>query len=179
MIYFTSDMHLGHENILRFANRPFESVQEMNNTLIANYNALVREEDTVYILGDLAYRIPLAEANEIIAGLNGKKHLIAGNHDKKYDESLFEEVVDYRQLHTNGKHFTLMHYPMLEWEKMRCGSIMLHGHMHNIGMDYNIECKKNGIRRFDVGVDANGFYPVAITTIIDFIDNVDTVPFDL
>lgn len=96
MIYFTSDLHLGHENILRFANRPFGSVEEMNRTLIANYNALVREEDTVYILGDLTYRIPLTEAEPLIAKLNGKKHLIKGNHDKNYDKSLFEEVVDYK-----------------------------------------------------------------------------------
>ncbi len=170
MIYFTSDLHLGHENILRFANRPFDNIEEMNRTLIANYNALVSNEDTVYILGDLAYRIPVTEANEIISRLNGKKHLIVGNHDKNYDRSLFEEVVDYKQLHTHSKYFTLMHYPMLEWAKMRCKSIMLHGHMHNEGMDYNIECRKNGIRRFDVGVDANNFCPVAITTIIEFME---------
>lgn len=170
MIYFTSDLHLGHENILRFANRPFDSVKEMNRTLIANYNALVREEDTVYILGDLTYRIPLTEAETLIAKLNGRKHLIKGNHDKNYDKSLFEEVVDYKQIHEYCRHFTLMHYPMLEWAKMRCGSIMLHGHIHNIGIDYNMECKKNNILRYDVGVDANNFYPVAITTILDFID---------
>lgn len=170
MIYFTSDLHLGHENILRFVNRPFGSVEEMNRTLIANYNALVREEDTVYILGDLTYRIPLTEAETLIAKLNGRKHLIKGNHDKNYDKSLFEEVVDYKQIHEYCRHFTLMHYPMLEWAKMRCGSIMLHGHMHNIGTDYNMECKKNHILRYDVGVDANSFYPVAITTILDFID---------
>lgn len=170
MIYFTSDLHLGHENVLRFNNRPFDSVEEMNHTLIENYNSVVGAEDTVYILGDLAYRIPLTEANELIACLNGRKHLLKGNHDKNYDTGLFEEIVDYKQIHDYDRHFILMHYPMLSWAKMRVGSIMLHGHMHNIGADYNVECRDNNILRFDVGVDANGFYPVAITDIISFID---------
>ena len=78
--------------------------------------------------------------------------------------------MDYKQIHEYCRHFTLMHYPMLEWAKMRCGSIMLHGHMHNIGTDYNMKCKKNQILRYDVGVDANGFCPVSITTILDFIN---------
>lgn len=82
MIYFTSDLHLGHESILRFSKRPFRNTKEMNRTLIANYNALVRNEDTVYILGDLTYKIPVAEANRQISELNGKKYLIRGNHDK-------------------------------------------------------------------------------------------------
>lgn len=78
MIYFTSDLHLGHENAIRFMDRPFQNTEEMNHTLISNYNALVRETDTVYILGDLAYRIPVDEANALIAMLRGKKVLIKG-----------------------------------------------------------------------------------------------------
>lgn len=170
MIFFTSDLHFGHDNILRFCNRPFRNIEEMNCTLMRNYNAIVKPEDTVYILGDLANKISLEKANEIIARLNGHKHLIRGNHDKSYDACLFEEVCDYKQLFTHGRHFALMHYPMLEWAKMRCKSIHLHGHMHNEGLTYNLQCKEQGIRRYDVGVDANGYYPVAITTILDFID---------
>lgn len=170
MIYFTSDLHLGHENVIKFQNRPFSSVDEMNRTLICNYNALVHPDDTVYILGDLAFKIPVDEANRLIAKLNGKKHLIKGNHDKRYDENLFEEITDYKEIGEYSKQFILMHYPMLEWRKQHHGSIQLHGHMHNVGLDYNLECKENGIRRFDVGVDANDFFPVSITTIIDFMD---------
>lgn len=170
MIYFTSDLHLGHESILRFCERPFDSVEEMNRKLISNFNAIVKPEDTVYILGDVSYKINLSEANAMIAKLNGRKHLIRGNHDKRYDASLFEEVCDIKQIFEHGRHFTLMHYPMLEWAKMRSKSIHLHGHMHNQGMDYNLQCKAEGIRRFDVGVDANGYYPVAITTVLDFVE---------
>lgn len=170
MIYFTSDLHLGHENVIKFANRPFKNVNEMNRTLITNYNALVRNDDTVYILGDLAFKLPVEEANRIIAGLNGKKILIKGNHDRKYDESLFEKIQMYDEITEYKNQFILMHYPILEWKRSHHGSIQLHGHIHSEGLDYNLECKKNGIRRFDVGVDANGYYPVAIKTILDFIN---------
>lgn len=170
MIFFTSDLHLGHEGILKYCHRPFASVEEMNRTLIRNYNAVVTPDDTVYILGDLSYKIPVSEANGMISRLNGHKHLICGNHDKSYDESLFEEVCDYKQIFECGRHFTLMHYPMLEWAKMRNKSIQLHGHSHNEGMEYNLSCKAQGILRYDVGVDANGYYPVSISTILNFID---------
>lgn len=170
MIYFTSDLHLGHENAIRFMDRPFQNTEEMNHTLISNYNALVKDINTVYILGDLAYRIPVDEANALIAMLHGKKILIKGNHDKSYDESLFEKILIYDELSEYGSQFILMHYPMLEWKRSHHGSIQLHGHIHSRGMSYNLDCKKNGIRRYDVGVDANGYFPVALTTILDFIN---------
>lgn len=170
MIYFTSDLHLGHENVIRFADRPFQNVSDMNRSLIANYNALVRDDDTVYILGDLTYKVNVEEADRLISKLNGRKILIKGNHDRKYDESLFEKILIYDELSEYGGHFVLMHYPMLEWKRSHHGSIQLHGHIHSRGMEYNLECKKNGVRRYDVGVDANGYYPVALTTILDFMN---------
>ena len=56
MIFFTSDLHLGHENCIRLCNRPFSSIEEMDETLIENWNRKVTGKDTVYILGDLIYR---------------------------------------------------------------------------------------------------------------------------
>lgn len=113
MIYFTSDLHLGHQAIIDLQNRPFKDDEEMNNTLIKNYNSVVTQNDIVYILGDIAYRMKVEEANELIQSLHGKKVLICGNHDKKYDENLFEEVKDFATISLNGEYFALMHYPML------------------------------------------------------------------
>ena len=118
-IFFTSDLHLGHANVIRFQNRPFADVEEMNRTLICNYNSLVQKEDTVYILGDLAYRISADEANTLISRLNGRKYLILGNHDRQYDESLFEEITHYKEIHELGQQFVLMHYPIMDWRRMR------------------------------------------------------------
>ena len=58
-IYFTSDLHLGHDNIIRFTNRPFDSVEEMNDRIIQNYNSIIHKNDLVYILVDLTYKIPV------------------------------------------------------------------------------------------------------------------------
>lgn len=105
----------------------------------------------------------------LIALLKGKKYLIRGNHDKKYDESLFEEVRDFMTISVNGLHISLMHYPMLEWPKSYYGSIMLHGHIHS-DESYNLNNRKVGIKRYDVGVDANGYMPVSIHQIDAFLN---------
>ena len=94
MIYFTSNMHLGHEAVIHMCNRPFKNVEEMNRALIRNINSMVHKNDTVYLLGDATHRISLDEANDLISKLNGHKIRIRGNHDKKYDKSLFEGIYD-------------------------------------------------------------------------------------
>ncbi|WP_373213525.1 metallophosphoesterase [Ruminococcus sp. 5_1_39BFAA] len=167
MIYFTSDLHLGHRGIIEMRNRPFENVEEMNHILLRNYNALVRKNDIVYILGDICHHMLVEQANELIGKMKGKKILVKGNHDKIYDKNLFDEVCDFKTISLNGIYLALMHYPMLSWPKKNSGSIQLHGHIHSDEM-YNLENKIAGIRRYDVGVDANGFYPVSIKQIIEF-----------
>ena len=91
MIYLTSDLHFNHVNILKYepVNRPFETLEEMNETLIANWNAKVSAEDTVYVLGDLA--MGTVEASRAcIERLNGKIVLIRGNHDSPKRIKLYE-----------------------------------------------------------------------------------------
>ncbi len=102
-------------------NRPFENIQEMNQILIQNYNAVVHKNDTVYILGDISHHLPMDRANELISRLNGKKILIKGNHDKKDDLELFEEICDFKTVSLNGLYFALMYYPMLSWPKKNSG----------------------------------------------------------
>ena len=131
MIYFTSDLHLGHRGIIRMQDRPFADLKEMNRVLIYNYNAVVGKDDIVYILGDIAHHLPVEDANEMIRKLKGRKILIKGNHDKNYDCSLFEEICDFKTVSLNGRYFALMHYPMLSWPKKSCGSIQVHGHIHS------------------------------------------------
>ena len=83
MILFTSDLHLGHKNILKLCNRPFSSIEEMDAVLIENWNRKVHKNDQVYILGDLMYRNEKLP-EEYLRQLNGKKHLITGNHDRAW-----------------------------------------------------------------------------------------------
>lgn len=81
-VWFTSDTHFWHENIIRFCNRPFSSIQEMNEELIRRWNETVPEEGVVFHLGDFAFG-GAKEWNEVMFRLNGKIYLILGNHDMK------------------------------------------------------------------------------------------------
>lgn len=171
MIYFTSDLHLGYPKVIRHRNRPFNTVQEMNETLIENYNSRITHKDTVYLLGDMTQYVEPEVANSMLSRLNGKKILLIGNHDKykKYDAGIFKEIRDYKFLVTKRALIALMHYPMLAWNRYQHGSLMLHGHIHSTG-EYNEANRAEGIRRYDVGVDANNFYPVSLDEILKFFE---------
>lgn len=173
MIYFTSDLHFSHGNVIKHANRPFMNADEMDNALIRNWNKIVTSEDEVYVLGDFTMK-GSEIATDMICSLNGKIHMVRGNHDKfldskGFDKSLFIEVVQYKELVYKNMRFILFHYPILEWNHYFRNAIHLHGHQHN-HKEYNLENKKNGLLRYDVGVDANDFKPVSIDDVIKFFD---------
>lgn len=140
MIFFTSDLHLGHENCIRLCNRPFSSIEEMDETLIENWNHKVTGKDTVYILGDLIYRSQ-KPPEEYLRRRRGKKHLILGNHDRGWirscqTEQFFERVNNLLYVADGKRQYTLCHYPMMSWPHiMRC--YMVFGHIHgNTDADY-------------------------------------------
>ncbi len=171
MIYFTADLHFYHNNAIKFANRPFRTVEQMNMALIDNWNNRVNPNDEIYVLGDFTMK-GSALAAEILCQLKGHKHLIKGNHDGfadsvHFEKSLFESISDYRQVNYMNTQFILFHYPILEWNQFFRGSIHLHGHQHNHA-DYNFRNLQNGVRRYDVGVDANNMRPVSADEIIAF-----------
>lgn len=169
MVYFTSDFHFGHNAIIRMQNRPFADAAEMNEALIQNYNARVGNNDVVYILGDVSHRIPQEQTDALISRLRGKKTLVIGNHDKHVNASLYEEVCDFKCVSLSGFYFALMHYPMASWPRSCHGSTQLHGHCH-FDREYNMANQQHGLRRYDVGVDANLFTPVSVEEIISFFD---------
>lgn len=175
MIYFTSDLHFHHKKVIDFAKRPFSSVEEMNQTLIHNWNARVSEKDTVYMLGDVTLKGTQLAA-ESLKQLKGEKYLVKGNHDlfvdKDYfDHSLFQEVAPYIELRQNKKLYVLCHYPIEEWNGYFHDSIHLHGHIHGVP-EYNENQRALGNRRYDVGVDANGYAPVSLDEIDLFFQEV-------
>jgi len=122
MTYFTSDQHFGHFNIIRLSHRPFSSLDEMNETMIAKWNAKVQEEDMVYILGDLFFRAAAVEP--ILQRLKGRKHLVLGNHDHTWTTKVrladyFQSVQTICEIDIGGKSATLCHYPMLSYPQAR------------------------------------------------------------
>lgn len=169
MVYFTSDLHLGHKNVITLCNRPFSCIEEMDLELIHNWNRMVQRGDTVYILGDLMFRNE-CPPEEYLDQLKGKKHLIVGNHDRKWmkqvDLSRYFESVGPMIFGTDGEHsFTACHYPMMSWPGGR-KSYMLFGHIHeNTDMDFWPLIEKND-HMLNVGVDINDFAPVCFQELV-------------
>lgn len=171
MVFFTSDPHFGHANIIKYCNRPFATVDEMDQALVANWNAVVAKGDEVYILGDLTMG-DQALADRVLRQLNGRKYLVRGNHDyfaKNYAGHELAWVKDYHELKRNKQLLILSHYPFVEWNRNRHGSIHLHGHQHNHA-DYNLSQRMEGKLRYDVGMDANNFTPVSLDKLLRFLN---------
>ena len=177
MIYFTSDTHFCHSNIIQRNKRPFADLDEMHRVLIRNWNTYVSPHDEIYILGDFIHKGDGQEANEILLKLAGRKYLICGNHDKylndeAFDPSHFEWVKDCFVLSYNKRKFVLFHYPILEWQGYFSDAIHLYGHVHSSHKDPS-QAKRLSIlgkRAFNVGVDVNNFFPVSIEDILKKIE---------
>lgn len=167
MIYFTADTHAHHTNIIGYCNRPFGTSTVMTNRLVENINNIVKENDTLYHLGDVSFGNTLWVMGFITA-INCKNiHLILGNHDKRIRkqkelQNLFSSVNDYKEINLYNNFFILCHYPLLTWNKMRYNSIHLHGHCHGT-------LEKTHNRRIDVGVDVWNYKPVSIEEILDYV----------
>ena len=161
-VFFTSDLHFGHGNIIGLCSRPWKTVEEMNEALIEKWNAKVRKNDTVFIMGDLFFRA--AEVESILSRLKGKKRLIVGNHDgswmKKVDLGKYFTSVDHYLEISDGKHgLTLCHYPLLTWHHEK-RTYMIHGHLHaDKSMDY-WQAIQSRNHLLNAGVDINHFEPV-------------------
>ncbi len=159
--YFTSDTHFGHENLIRFGRRPFKSLKEMDDTLIANWNAVVQENDTVYHLGDFSFRNEIG-TDVYRARLKGKIHLIIGNHDTetlKHYADIFASINHILEIKLEGQHIVLCHYPMREWHQAWRASWHLFGHVHG-----RLDHEPRGYS-LDVGVDSHNFCPVSFEEI--------------
>ena len=166
MIYYTSDLHLFHDNAIRLCSRPYINVDEMNMELIQKWNAKVKKDDDVYILGDMFFKYKdIQQVTNILKLLNGKKHLVRGNHDKFLNainyKDYFEEVVYYKEISDNNRMVILFHYPIEEWNGFYRNSYMLYGHVH--GNEENI---KKHPRKFNVSVDVNDFEPKTLDELI-------------
>lgn len=155
--FFTSDTHFGDHRTLNLYPRPFANVAEMDAGLIGRWNAVVGPGDEVWHLGDFARSA--ARAREVLALLNGVKHLVVGNNDR---EPLLDQgwasVTPYAELERDGHFLVLCHYPFRTWNRQHKGAINLHGHSHG---------RMKGLKRqFDVGVDARDYRPVTLAELL-------------
>lgn len=171
-IFFTSDFHLFHHNILRFDNRPFNTVQEMNDKIVENWNNTVKEDDIIFFLGDLTFG-DFKDTKYLIDGLNGTIHYILGNHDrfndirnyKRFDtiDSLMDIQVRDNDANRGWQSIVLCHYAILEWNKAQHGAFHLHGHSHGGLLESQKEYYKHKV--LDMGCNLWDYTPVSYNEI--------------
>lgn len=193
-IWFTSDLHIGHEKIIEFCGRPFPNTTVMNMELVRRWNSVVMPDDKVYVLGDLAMG-KLSASLAIASTLSGRKYLVPGNHDrcfsgyegkvrpeqiKWYEDAGFtilpeQHVLDI-QLHHGGSSppLLLCHFPYVgdsqelaryaDKRPQYKGQWLLHGHTH-----WATRTTDDHPRQIHVGVDAWHYYPVSLSQIMDII----------
>ncbi|MEA3350694.1 MAG: phosphoesterase [Chloroflexota bacterium] len=179
-VWFTADTHFGHTNIIRYCERPFSSVEEMDSALIENWNQIVNSGDTVYHLGDFTLA-GQEKANYYFFRLNGRISVIPGGHDKRwlrkgdYVSKSGHPVIILPSLHTiklsmpnleQPQLIVLCHYSMRVWDRSHYGSWHLYGHSHG-----NLPPLKNSL---DVGVDCCDYMPVSVNTICQAISEQKT-----
>ena len=130
-VFLISDTHFGHANIIKYANRPFDSVEEMNEAMVENWNSVVKQGDKVYHLGDVTMN---SKSLDILSRLNGRKVLIKGNHDTQKLKFYTPHFYDIRGSHELDN-FILTHIPVALQQSERYPDGNIHGHLHEKNMD--------------------------------------------
>jgi calcineurin-like phosphoesterase family protein len=153
MIYLTGCTHFGHYNIIRLANRPFKSLEEMDEVLIENWNKTVKPGDTIIHHGDFSYKGGKSP-EDYLRKLNGNIIRIRGNHDQKN-----WGYADYEFNHKDTK-IVCYHYPIEEWNGYFRGAIHTHCHTHKPTL-------KSAERRFNVTVEACNYKPISIDELME------------
>ena len=153
--WFTADFHFGHKNIIRYCNRPFQSVEEMDQTILERLNASVKANDTLYFLGDFCIGSK-AQVLEHRRQIRCKRiFALPGNHDKEA-RKLAEEFCwlnNLAEISIHGQPIVLCHYAMRVWNRSHHGTWHLYGHSHG-----NLPEAQTSLS-MDVGVDTHDFRP--------------------
>lgn len=171
-IWFWSDLHFGHTNIIKFSDRPYASTQEMDEKLIINHNALVKPEDVVIWVGDVSFRNP-SETAKILYRLNGYKILIVGNHDFEKKKGVrkmpFDEVHIVYNMTIGGTLVAFTHYPM---DNLVDGWVNVHGHVHIHG--HHAE-EVPSTSHFNVNCEFHDYKPLNLDALIKKVGELDSL----
>lgn len=168
MLFFSSDFHIGHKNIIKYSKRPFDDLAEMEETIIERWNKVVGRKDTAYLVGDTFWQGHSCHedlARKFIKKLNGHITLVEGNHDvdlaKKFNKGVRRQIITQKW---EGHRFEICHYPMLTWNRAHHGAIMVHGHTHQT---HKLTLPPK--RLVHIGTDAWDFTPVSAEQIVDLL----------
>lgn len=186
-IWFTSDLHIGHKRILSLTDRPFDSLDEMLESMVETHNSMVKPGDTVYMLGDIIMG-GWKDHIHLIDRFNGHKVLIAGNHDQPFihkGKSSFSRIMNgygehFQEIHVGNARFgrfVLSHFPYdadhtddsryMEFRPVDKGYTLIHGHVHEEDPDRQVTFTSKGTKQIHVGVDGRDFTPISIDEIHD------------
>jgi calcineurin-like phosphoesterase family protein len=168
--FFTSDTHFNHSNIIKYCNRPFADANDMNETLIANWNNVMTTDDIVYHLGDFAFG-DVDQVNDVMQRLNFKHmHFIKGNHDKPFLKWFYSVphgmgtkitiYPEFLETKIEGHQFVLCHYAMRVWNQSHRGALHLYGHSHGTLPD------DPNSKSFDAGVDCWAYRPISMDRVL-------------
>ena len=182
-IFFTSDLHFGHENVIRFDNRPFNTVEEMDDEMIKRWNTKVGKGDIVYVLGDFIWKAATNEAVSIIRRLNGQIILIKGNHDRFLHNAAAKKALagikDYDDICViledgTTRRCILSHYFIPFYNGHRYQAIHLHGHSHlteeaaeEVRITNELNEKGYDLKIYNVGCMYWNYTPVALDEILE------------
>lgn len=167
-VWFTSDQHIAHKNIISICNRPFSSTEEMDDYIIDTFNHYVSPNDIVYIIGD--FTLGKRKDLERIQELNGEIHYIFGNHDRKQRNIIIKQpnvkrVGDILEIKLYNQSITLCHYPMIVFNKSHFGAWQLYGHVHG-----DISHIATG-KKMNVCVDVNDYKPLSFEEVKEYMDS--------
>ena len=172
-IYLTSDLHLSHKNIIKYDNRPYNNVDEMNEDIVKRWNEVVDPHDIVIILGDITLYDKSNKIIKILRSLNGVKYFMQGNHDSDLavigykDNYVFDkylpqlQAVEYTTIDNIKYLLHLCHYPLLDWFGKQKGSYQIFGHTHG-------NLKQHDLAQLDVSWSI-WYKPMEINEIIKII----------
>ena len=180
MIWFTSDTHFGHANVIKFDNRPFTNIDEHDQGLIKNWNSVVGKGDVVYHLGDVMSHKRNEwfdnRLDEVLGALHGTLILILGNHDLTNPPIMkhkrWSKVCHYQEITYLGQKIVLFHYRMVVWNRSHHGSWALHGHSHG-SLPVNYQAKT-----FDVGTMCWDYHPISFDQVAEEMSKHTFVPVD-
>lgn len=188
-IFFTSDTHFGHKNIIKYCDRPFKDTDHMDEEIIARWNETVAPDDIVYHLGDIALG-DISKSLPKVGRLNGFKYGVIGNHDRLFStyskthqakflpeySKVFQSIIDERgaTVDIDGAEFVISHFPYTgdhtpsdrhaNVRPVDNGIPLIHGHTHTKD---KVTYSKSGTIQIHVGQDAWGFKPVSAQQILE------------
>ncbi len=158
MWWFSADLHLGHSNCIKYNDRPYSNVEEMDNSILDNFASVIKPNDTLCLLGDTCFTG--RDLREYMKRIPGQKIFINGNHDpKQFDKDIFAGRFDVKMVQVNGQNIWLSHYAHRTWPQAHYGAWHLYGHTHGMLEDYSLST--------DVGVDAWGMMPVSFDMLVE------------